>query len=210
MVRLDNKLIRQLSLGTLRELGYPLHEGLPLTEIVSKSRSSSEVANRALILHALVACTFGFPKRKAKEWLRNEGLLDSITDTEQSFLGGEDSFKKDIQQEIESIWAFLWILGFTEPMDYRFVCGNQMVRMLPDLNSSESSSVFISKAHIEPVEVLLQADDLACCLHWAAKELDLNGLPDPWDIPEYVARYRRKALDWVLSNEEWDVLTLDT
>jgi hypothetical protein len=82
--------------------------------------------------------------------------------------------------------------------------------MLPNLKVSQSSGDFRKKAHPRPLEQVVAACDLAYYLHWAIRQAELSGKQPPGNLKSYVVVERRRALEWLLSKEDWDEVPLDT
>ncbi len=70
--------IREMNLKVATTLGYPTNENLPLLETVEQVRNFSESFGRFICLYPVVACSYGFPKEKARKWLEKEGGVDSF------------------------------------------------------------------------------------------------------------------------------------
>ncbi len=71
-------------------------------------------------------------------------------------------------------------------------------------------SLCCCKARLRSDDQIVSAADLAYCLHWAIRQSELEGKRPPGKVPPYVVVERRRALEWLLSDEDWDDVPLDT
>ena len=104
----------------------------------------------------------------------------------------------------------VWSVGMAPKLAFVKPCPNDLVRMLPKLRTAESSAEFRSRAHRRSTEELLAAAELAYCLHWAITDASLRGAREPGRVPGWVIVERRGALEWTLTDEDWDEVPLDT
>jgi len=82
--------------------------------------------------------------------------------------------------------------------------------MLPDIKNAAPSRAFQAGLKLRSAADLLQAADLAYCLHWAIRDAELNGNVAPGRVPPEVVVERRRALEWMMGDEYWDDVNLDT
>lgn len=54
--------------------------------------------------------------------------------------------------------------------------------------------------------------DFHYCLHWHAREAELHDREDslPAPIDQELVRERRRPLEWLFADEDWEEITLDT
>ncbi len=202
---------REQSREVAEKLGYEVMAELPLLEADSEVRSGEELAERCLVLHALIAVSYGFPRSSARGWFEREGLVGALSASEARFLDTGDAQEDEFFHGlVESVWALVWSLGIATELDFGQRCPEDLVAMLPDLTAEESSSSFRERVKPRSTEEVVAAADLAYCLHWAVTDAGLRGGPSPGRIPAWVLTERRPALDWALSREDWDDITLDT
>jgi hypothetical protein len=169
-----------------------------------------ELLNRALILTALAACGFGFPRPKGLAWIEREGLAEALSPSEERFLRREKGRREGYQKQVEALWALCWVLGVTDSLDFDVACPSDFVTMLPNLKTGEPSDWFRSRCHLRSPEEVGAACDTAYCLHWALREARLAGGPWPPQVIPWILLERRRALEWSLSEDEWDQVPLDT
>lgn len=206
----DLRTIRERSLSIARKLGYETNVSLPLLDEDVRLRPAHVVVDRTLALHAVVACSYKFDSGKAIKWLDQESLITSVTPAERAFTEKGEGRISTFQSQVEGLWAFSWALRVVPALDFSKACDDSLVRLLPNLKTGESSMRFRQQASLRSLEEIVSACDLAYCLHWAVNQALLDGVPTPGKVPAHVVIERRRALEWVLSEEEWDAVSLDT
>ena len=199
--------MRQRSWQLVASLGMPQNSSLPELHPL-KIRSIEQIANRTLALSCVVAHSFGFDSRLANEWLVREGIVSELTEIERRVLLGDYPDRSSLHQQVDSLFALLWVLGMASEFSCVAEVPDDLVHRLPDIKRSESSVSF--KLSIQPIAETIVASrlDEAFCLHWAARQLLLNGQESP--LSEEVIRNRRYSLEWVTSECGWDEVSIDT
>jgi hypothetical protein len=161
-------------------------------------------------LTAVAAASYGFDRAKALAWLRQEELETSLTNTELHFLEKGEGRPQLFQAQIEGMWALAWALGLVPQLDFWKDCDSRFVAQLPNLKISQSSAELRSKAKLRPTDDVVAACDLAYCLHWTIRQAEIEGKQPRTGLKPYVVVERRRALEWLLSSESWDSVSLDT
>ena len=203
--------IRQRSLKEAARLGYSVSIALPLSDPDVKAREVNELVDRFLVLHALVAVSYGYSRDTVKGWLEQEHLVGALSASERRYLQAADATDDVFYRGLsEGVWTLMWASGLAPELDFAEPCPNNLARMLPNLKTAESSSMFRSRAQPRSTDELLAAADLAYCLHWALTDAALRGLAPPRGVSAWVVIERRRALEWALSDEDWDDVPLDT
>jgi len=204
--------IRERSLKLATELGFPTNPHLPLLDTPTGLRSADATVDRLLGLYVCVAVSYGFPVDRAHAWLAQERITAVLSPAEVAFLNDPKSKRArvDMQFQVEALWALAWAASYHERLDFARVVDGTFVKMFPDVKAGESSSVFRSRAAMRSVDTIAAMTDLAYCLHWAVRDHELNRRPPPGKLQGPVVRYRRKALEWLLGDEPWDEVSLDT
>ena len=208
--QMDVKKIRDESIQTAKQLGVDVLPSLPLLNSPVEVRSPTEIISRLLAMHAVAAVAYGFDKAKAIAWLNQEVLTDSLTAAEKHFVFEGVGQPSRFQVQIEGMWALAWALGIALELDFAKDCDNRFVMMLPNLKQGQSSINFREKTQQRLAEQIGAACDLAYCLHWAVRQAELSGRPAPGNLKPDVVVERRHALEWLLSKEEWEEVSLDT
>jgi len=208
---MDLKQIRKASIRTAHQLGIQIIPTLPLLSESLGLRSVPEIASRILTLNVVVATAYGFDRNKAIEWLNREGLVDNLTGDESPFiLRGANTNDGRFRVEVEGLWTLAWTVGIVDKFSFVELCGDSLVRVLPNLSAKETGQSLRDKVRLRPLEQIVAACDLAYCLHWAIRHSELVGTEPPKRIVPYVVIERRRALEWLLGDEEWDEVALDT
>jgi hypothetical protein len=108
------------------------------------------------------------------------------------------------------MWALAWAIGIARELNFSKECDSNFVLLLPNLKQNQTSADFRRKALLRSDDQIVLAADLAYCLHWAIRQSELQRKRPPGKVPPYVVVERRRALDWLLSDDEWDEVSLDT
>ena len=185
----------------------PVH--LPLLDEPSL-RSLNEAIDRLFALNAVAAAAYGFPKERAKAWLKQEELWEKLEDEEEDFLVKPTGGTALFQWQVQGIFVLAWALGIVETFDLWKPCPDDLVRKMPDIKSSQSTDELRDALALRHVTEIAAAADLAYCLHWAVRDSRLNGRPVPGELEELEVMERRRALDWLLNKEDWYSVSLDT
>lgn len=203
--------IRRDSLKVAERLGYPINEKLPLTDGYEHLRSEKEVIDRVLVLFCIVAVAHESSAKRAKDWLASEKLLETITPMERAFLiDGDLSNRNVFRAQEESLWALTWALGLVPELDFANHCQPILASLFPDLIKNDDSTAFRKKCTLRPVSAILRKADLAYCLHWGLRHASLERKQLSTGVEPYVVIERRRALEWLLRDEDWDTISLDT
>jgi hypothetical protein len=207
---MDLKRIRNESIQVAKRLGVDVPPTLPLLDTGLETRNADQVVSRILAMNAVAAMAYGFDKAKAASWLNQEALNDSLSEQEKHFVfegkGQPDRFKG----QIEGMWALAWAMGIVSELNFSKDCDNGFATTLPNLKRSQSSAIFRKRIDPRPLEQVVAACDLAYCLHWAIRQAELGGKRPPANLKTYIVVERRRALEWLLSKDVWDEVSLDT
>lgn len=207
--KMDMAGFRQASWGVASRLGFSANDSLPLLDESIITRSKDEIVNRVFGTLALAASAYGLDRKKALAWLEREGSLAILTSTERDFLGGSQMKPTPFMEQIEGMWALCWSLKVVPDLDFSKPCAGDFVKLLPDLKEDEAGAAFRGKVSIRDSEEVIAKCDLAYCLHWGVVQAGLTGKLKK-SIKPYVIVERRRSLEWLLSNESWDEVHLDT
>ncbi len=211
MTVMDMEAKRRESLQTAMDLGYSTNPNLPLLDDDDFLRTGDEIVRRMLVLHAVVATSYGFPVARSLGWLQSNGLSGEVTAGERGFLDASDPARKAFHQwQVEAICALSWALGLHGQLDFSGPCPDDLVHLLPDLKRDESVESLQARVALRPREEIVRAADLAYCLHWSVRDSEIKGAKIPGAVEPGVIRERRRALDWMLAPDAWDEIALDT
>ena len=204
------KKIREKSLAKAKSLGFETNSNLPLLDQGVILRTVDEIIERSLALFAVVAASYGFSKKSAISWLEKEGIYNRLVASEKSFLADDDGDVPFIQSQVEALNAYAWSLGIVNSFEFDQVCRNDLIRLFPDIKNNGNSMTYKAKAKLRCLEDIVTACDLAYCLHWAIVQSLLENKILHNDVGPHVIIERRRALEWMLSKDDWDELSLDT
>jgi len=193
-----------------RKLGFQIPASFPLLDEEIKPRGKDQIINRALIVSAVVATSYGLSRDIAWSWLDQESLIEGLSGKERRFLDGSDEPRKQFQAQAETLCAFAWSFKFLPDMDFTRACPDSLVSIYPDLKILEPDSRFRKGAELREEKELVEACDLACCLHWGLNQAMIDGIKPKRRLSLLVVAERRRALEWILGTEAWDDITLDT
>ncbi|MEM1356081.1 MAG: DUF4272 domain-containing protein [Planctomycetota bacterium] len=208
----DLKNIRRQSQNQAKAIGCVTNDHLPLLEWPLSPRVLNDIADRLFCVLSIVACSYGFPKPKAWSWLVREHLEPSLTPNEMAYLKAAPDQQPDtaLQWRVEALWALAWCVGVHDTLDFTKTCSDSFVTMLPDLAQDESTERLRSRMARRDMTEILQSADLAYCLHWSVRDAQIKKRPVPSNLQAQILQQRRHTLDWVLGEEEWDKVSLDT
>ena len=202
--------IRRKTAGLLSERGIAIPSHLPPLDDDVPVRSLNETIDRMLCLTALGACAYGFDRERARRWLASEGVMSCLTASERAFLEKRQGRAEAFQMQIESLWVLAWSVSLVPSLDMDKPCDDSFVFVMPDLKTDESSQRIRARARQRPMAEILAACDLAYCLHWVIRDREVRGEPAPLEVEPFVIVERRRGLEWLISNDDWDEVNMDT
>ncbi|WP_114953076.1 DUF4272 domain-containing protein [Sphingosinicella terrae] len=206
---METNAFRSKSRARLAKAGVDIPATLPMIDDFSV-RPKAEILDRIACLNAVAAVAHAFDKNKALAWISHEGILESLTDDELSFLDSGAGNVDEFKVQVEGMWALAWLVGVVPNFDFWRGCDQRFVTMLPDLRTAESSSNFRARANVRNEVEIGSEVDLAYCLHWALRDADIKGENPPKGITPFVVVERRRALEWAVGNAAWNEVSLDT
>jgi hypothetical protein len=201
---------RASSLGTIASAELSVPASLPLLDTGLQLRSQAEAIDRLLCLNAVAATAYGFDRARSLAWVRQEKLASSLTNRERHFLERGEGRPHAFQVQIEGMWALAWSLGLAPELDFWKDCSSSFASQLPNLNIGQSSAELRRKTSLKSLEQVINACDLAYCLHWIVRQAEVDRKQPPAGLKSYLVMERRRALDWLLNSQTWDSLSLDT
>jgi hypothetical protein len=207
---MDLNNIRDFSINVTAEAGVSISPAVPLLDVGVQLRNKDDIANRLFCLNAVAAVSYGFDRSQAIEWLRQEQLDSLLTKSEFRFLNHGDGDVTSYQTQVEGMWALAWALCLVPELDFWKDCDDRFVALLPNLKKHERCIEWRRRSQLRSTEDIVAALDLSYCLHWAVREAELSGKYPPAGIKAYVVVERRRALEWLLGDEPWDSVSLDT
>jgi len=82
--------------------------------------------------------------------------------------------------------------------------------LYPDTTEDVTTEAFKRGLKLRDKSEVVSKADLAYCLHWAVRHAEINGQGTPGKVPANVVAERRRALEWMMGQDDWDEVTLDT
>lgn len=198
-------------MALVRDLGGEVNESLPLLdEKTSVLRSLDDVIDRTLCVFVAVATAYGFDRAKALEWATEQALTEAVTSDELALLNGDGSKVNVMKQRVEALYALTWSLGRLADLDFRSLSPSTLVHIFPNLKTGESSLMFRRNAKlVSDVEAARKLDAIYC-LHWAATASNLGEVGSQAPLPLYAIVERRRSLEWLVSDDDFENVMLDT
>jgi len=201
--------VRKNSLNIARKMGYPINKKLQLIDLSLNMRQGKEVGRRMLALKAVLACAFSPDNREiVQKWIKQENLTDDLTKTEYLLIFKGEGDSEKIELEIESLWMLSWCVNLIQNMDHAEYCSDFLSDLLPSIENLDSLVPFMRNLSLRPLDEITEALDLAYCLNWGAIQARNDNVNIPHKVREYVIEYRRKALEWLVSEEDWDKIIM--
>jgi hypothetical protein len=199
----------------IRSLGGGVCDLLPWRER-TKPRPSAEVADRALVLHAMLQIFFGAPTDVAASWIRANRLEPSLSQHDRSVLARKreeltDQEGMNLFWYVEALWAILWAGRLTQDLPIDGRVGDNLASLLPNLLANEDAGSFRRRFALRPYDEIYRMLDLYYRAHWYAREGQLRGQPtEPFNLD--IIMERRRALEWISdrSIDDWDETPEDT
>ena len=201
--------IRVSSRSVLAAHGLSVPDSLPTLD-VANLRTCEDILDRLFCLNAVAAASYGFEAVRAHSWLKREQLDENLTQSERSFLEEGQGERDAFRVQVEAMWALAWAVNVVPEIDFWRDCDSRFVNLLPNLNTGESVVRTMGQAALRANNQIVAACDLSYCLHWIIREALIKDDPFPPDLQPHVVIERRRALEWILSEDAWDRVNLDT
>ncbi|GAB3559451.1 DUF4272 domain-containing protein [Spirosoma fluminis] len=202
--------IRKKVSQSLLEKGYQIPSSLPVLDIYSL-REIRDIRGRMAIMLALIYLSFGNSPVHIKKWIEDKDLSQFLSEKERSTLYDKDSQSEDIvtfRWYLQSLWALMWATSMVGNLSEDRDVEDYMASLLPDIKNNEDTGK-LNRLELRSVDELYTILDRYYCLHWYCVNERLQG--NSTSINEGLVYHRRKALEWILyNNEDWDMVRLDT
>ena len=181
-------------------------------------KNTEEIAKRAAacLLCVQIACDIANNDYKEsveffKPILEKYGVADCINSNESRILDGSYSTQDAIDMDwaYEAYWALCWCLGFVDDIsDGSKLCDCDAA--ISFLMNSNSMKDFIDNCSIRSKQEILDMHDLYYRCQWAINDNKVNPGSSKGELDPSVVIERRRALEWVLSDEnDWYDIELD-
>lgn len=207
---MDTATIRNVSIEDANKLGVTIPTTLPLLDEIRLTRTADDVVDRMMVMHAVAASAYGFDRQRARRWIDNEGLEAHLTIAESDFLDTGSGDRQYFANQIESMWALGWSISLFPSLVLSAPCAETFVYELPNLKQDSRSQSLREKASIRSSSEIAMACDMAYCLHWAMRDAQLKHISFGLRVEDYIIVERRRAFEWLMTNDNWDEVSLDT
>jgi len=171
-------------------------------------RSSSAVAQRAVILFAVISVALKMDRMKVVEWLNANDLIGAISPSEADLFGSRrwtDEQRADALWSTESLVALLWALKLADmPSGDDFADVDVIAENVPPGAALPLSS-FLASAQLRSAEELASmAEECRRQSRKAAEEAADQGSEDRENVADAAWR-RHGAIQWILNPDrlEW-------
>lgn len=202
--------IRERSISIAQGIGYQVNFNLPTSDFKIQ-KGGGEVVARILCLDVCLSVSYGFDRSLAKRWIESEGLEGYLTDKERMLVDGlAKDFLIDFHVQADALFLLLWYVGVIKDMKLVDPLVSNLVSYVPDMRVMEGSANFRREVEFKSPESLYQMADLAYLLHWSVVNARIHGVKIPAKINPISLIERRRAMEWLLSNSDWDNVSLDT
>jgi len=212
---------KRRSIEILRTQGIPYIEELPVIESSYEvtGKTLEEIAKRAIVL--CISCNFASDilSNKKKRYLKDSkkfflklldtfNVKDAMTKEEKELFDKMDKeLAIQISWQLEGYLILLWTLGLIDEIEFPDVLVDpDSVTSL--VSSCSSYKEFLEQCQLRDVEDVLDLADLTYRYNWYCVESRIND-DEPIINPEIVME-RHRALNWLLSDDEWDNVEIET
>lgn len=185
-------------------------------EASEKVRAPRAVAARALVLFSVVAAALGAPRDQVVAWLREQGLWNELSPSEEEFLTAaalERQVQINFGWQSERLLVLLWALKKIEELPGPSVqCDTaEFQRILPPF-AGTSVTEFLQSSSLRDDEELIAKSEELLDLHWQARDARLFGRPAPAGVDIEIVQERHHAINWITGycGLPWDEVTTDT
>lgn len=204
---------RVRSLEIISSLGYRISSSLPLLDGAEIRRDSESIIGRMLSLYGAVSLSYGWDQRQipVRAWLNNERLIEDLTPVESEFVFGDAELMRQMQWRLEALFALAWACDLTK-LSILDPVPDDFVTLFPSISKSVPTTEFRKHVKSRSAEDIVQGLDLLYCLASAKTDLHLRGEIDQnGSSPNlFAVQQRRQALEWLLSDVQWEDIELDT
>ncbi len=205
--------IRSLSRAFLASRAWTLPpDSLPFLDTAGQPKTAEQILSRVGATSAVLAVACGCQRPVARRWLRDEGLSDALSPRERDVLDDDVDDLDDVSQTAETLYALAWSVGLIAGADdLGTSVPDTLITAVPH-PPPRPRAVAAVRSRIAPVGQLdlLRALDLTYCLDWAIVDGRLRGEETPSSPSPMVVVGRRHALEWILGDELWDDVSMDT
>lgn len=202
---------KERTLAQLRRERIPTIEHLPVIVDSQQAtlRTPTEILARMLALVCIAERAEGQSVADYEQQIEALHLRAVVSPDEWAYAHMDAPIKQDtikFSQRFESAWALAWVLGLADTLT------------LPDafcdvdqLRAWTSAAVTLPRLfRSQPLGTILDMTDWVYRAHWAVNDAELYGTRMPAELIAPVVYERHYALNWVISQQDWDAVSTDT
>ncbi len=216
---------RAQSIKALKELGFTVSPGLPLTrDVVTGLRPPQEIAQRLCGLDAV--CTWVMssatdnPDEQIEAYVDDNDLMvdgDDVEILQTPRAQAQQQFRELVGWRLENMWSLAWILGFPRVPTIQGIIGDAVIQplfaFLPKM--TDELDAWTSKRKVRSNDEVLSLEDFFFCAHNAARSAQLGASTAPKGFEPVVGtgviHERRHSLTWAISPDvSWEDTDLST
>jgi len=182
---------------------------------VDTPRGAMEVAQRCLVLYAIVGAGHGTSRGDLIYWLKRESLWNHVSPKEVEFLEAEAPTQKQFFSatwRVEGLFSLAWSIGLLPdlPPPVQLCDVPFLQSVLPEHYSPAVE--FLSSARLRDQTTISDANEEVYQIHWAGRNAQRNGKPIPNDYNPGIVFERHYALNWLIGycGQDWDDVMTDT
>jgi hypothetical protein len=191
----------------LIDQGYTINEYLPVLQDPNL-RPLTDIKGRIAILNAMINIAFEAPSHVIRDWIVHYKLTSHLSDFEQLMINKPNPDITELELNslawnTECLWALLWVVELVDKLDAREPVGENMIRLLPDLEVAENNFKVDRINNIRTDLEIYTMLDYYTRLHWCCEQDRIKGLKSK--VSGGIVFERKKALEWVIDKQlEWD------
>lgn len=215
---------REKTLKVLNALGIDHCEGLPVIGEERLCKTQEQVCKRFLasFFSAMLASDYN----SDREFFENEGrkmicsfleqfdVKNELYPDELKIITGDcdERLSVNVSWNVESCYALMWVLGLISSEDMEKPSNGCDTRIMVKFTQQyETFDEIMSACKMRSETEVLDMLDLYYNYHWACVDHRINPETECGELDEEVVMERRKALEWLVSEEEdWNEISLDT
>lgn len=140
------------------------------------------------------------------------GVKNYLTELEESVVKGNVSKQEliNLTWQYESCYVLMWVLGIIDNLPFPSeACDvEQIIKPIAESNTFEE---VLSKCKVRDIEEILDELDIEYRYHWACVDKRAcNPDTEIGNLNSEIVYERRRALEWLFVNEDWNDISLDT
>ncbi len=209
------------SINILKEQGISYIDELPA--IVSSyevtGKTLEEIAKRAIVLCIVCNYASDIVSSRKKRYLKNSkkfftklldkfNVKDAMTKEEKELFEKNDkNLAIQISWQFEGCLVLLWTLGIIDEIGYPDTLVDADL-ITSAVSSCETFKEFIEKCELRDVNEVLDLADLTYRYNWYCVETKINN--EDSVINREIVMERHRAFKWLISDEKWDKVEINT